>query len=168
MLFLLLFLSILIAWKWGDWRNWNLYYPTILYMILGNLVYIILSSDKPLWRYQSPIYSSYFVEALISFVVFPCTCLVFLPLYSKVSKMKGIVYILFWALLYTSVEWLSVSLGYFSYHYGWNLYWSFGFNCTMFPLIILHYKKPLWVWPASIISAFLMIYLFDLRFSILK
>lgn len=169
MIFILLFLlSIFITWKWGDWRNWKLYYPTILYMILGDLTYIILSSGKPLWQYESPIFSGHFIESLIVFVVFPCTCLVFLPLYSKVRKSKRIVYILLWAFLYISVEWLSVRLGFFSYHNGWNLYWSFGFDCIMFPLLILHYKKPLWVWPPSIILAFLMIYLFELPFAIIK
>jgi len=168
LLFSLLLLSIFIAWKWGDWRNWKLYYPTILYMILGDLSYIILSDFKLLWQYESPIFSTHFVEALIAFVVFPCTALVFLPLFSKVSKSKWILYIIFWAFVYTSVEWTSLSLGYFSHHNGWNLYWSFGFNCLMFPMLILHYKKPLWVWPPSIAFAFLMIYLFDLPFTLLK
>lgn len=168
LIFILLFISIFITWKWGDWRNWELYYSTILYMIFADLAYIILSFNKPLWQYESPIFSSHFVESLIAFVVFPCTCLVFLPLFSKVSKPKALVYILLWALLYSCVEYVSFRLGYFSYHYGWNLYWSFGFNCLMFPLLILHYKKPLWVWPPSIALAFLTIYLFDLRYAIFK
>jgi len=168
LIFMLLFLSILIAWKWGDWRNWQLYYPTVLFMVLGDLSYIIISNAKPLWQYESPIFSSNFVEALICLVVFPCTCLIFLPLCSKVSKSKRIVYILFWASLYTSVEWISFSLGYFSHQNGWSFYWSFGFNCAMFPLLLLHFKKPLWVWPVSITLAFVTIYLFKLPFAILK
>jgi len=168
LIFILLFIAILIAWRWGDWRNWKLYYPTVLYMILGDLSYIIISNTKPLWQYESPIFSRHFVEALIVFVVFPCTCLVFLPFYAKVSKSKKIIYILFWALLYTSVEALSLRLGYFSHHNGWNLYWSFSFNCIMFPLLLLHFKKPLWVWPVSITLAFLTVLYFDIPFGILK
>ena len=162
--------SILIAWKWGDWRNWKLYYPTMLYFIIGDLSYIILTSNKPLWEFESSIISSDFVEFLIAAVCFPCTCFVFFALYSKVSKSKRIVYLLllFAASLYTSIEWLSYRLGFISYHNGWDLYWSFLFNCIMFPLLLLHYKKPVWVWPISITSAFIVIYLFDLPFSILK
>ena len=165
---LLSLLSILIAWRLGDWRNWKLYYPTILYLILSDLIYIILSSDKPLWQYESRILTGDFVEFLIAFVVFPCTCLVFIPFYPKVGKWKKIVYILFWTFIYTSVECLSFCLGFFTYHNGWNLFWSFAFNSTMFPLILLHYKKPIWVLPPSIALGSLMVYLFDLPFSILK
>lgn len=168
LIFVLLLFSILIAWKWGDWQNWTLYYPTILYMILGDLAYIILSRDKLLWEYKSSIFTGDFAQALILFVVFPCTCLVFLPLYSKVKKRSRILYILLWAFIYISVEWLSFRLGFFTYHNGWNLYWSFGFDCLMFPLLILHYNKTLWVWPVSITLAFFMIYYFNLPFAILK
>src|SRR5665647_1352836 len=119
---LLSLVSILIAWKWGDWRNWKLYYPTILYMILGDLTYIILSSNKPLWEYESRLLNGDFAEFLIAFIVFPCTVLAFIPFYPKVGMWKKIVYLLFWASLYTSIEWLSFHLGFFSYHNGWNLY----------------------------------------------
>ncbi|KUO74447.1 MAG: hypothetical protein APF81_14550 [Desulfosporosinus sp. BRH_c37] len=165
-------LSILIAWKWGDWRNWKLYYSTILYMILGDLTYIILSSNKPLWEYESRIISGDFAEFLTAIVVFPCTCLIYFELYSKVIKAKRIAYIpflfLFSSSIYSAIEWLSFRMGAFSYHNGWNIWWSFGFNCIMFPLLLLHYKKPLLVWPISIAFAFLMINYFHLPFTIMK
>jgi hypothetical protein len=165
-------LSIVIAWKWGDWRNWKLYYPTILYMILGDLSYIIATSNRPLWQYESQIFKGEFSEFVIAFVAFPSTCLVFFACYSKVVKSEKIVYVplffLFSASLYTSIEWLSYRLGFFSYHNGWNIYWSFAFNCMMFPLLLLHYKKPLLVWLPSIILAVLLIYFFNLPFHIIK
>ena len=89
---ILTLLTILIAWKWGDWRNWKLYYPTILYFIIGDLTYIILSSHKHLWEYESRILSGDFVEFLIAFVVFPCSCLIFFELYSKISNYKDNIY----------------------------------------------------------------------------
>lgn len=165
---LLALFSIVIAWKWGDWHNWKLYYPTIMYMILGDLTYLILAKNNPLWEYESNVLSHDSVELLNAFVVFPCICLVIIPLYLRVSKSKRIAYLLCCAFLYTIEEWLSFKLGYFSYHNGWNLYWSFAFDCIMFPLLILHFKKPLWVWPLSITLAFLIIYLFHLPFTLLK
>ncbi|WP_407312310.1 CBO0543 family protein [Desulfosporosinus sp. SB140] len=170
-------ISILIAWKWGDWRNWKLYYPTILYFIIGDLCYIILSNDKPLWKYESPVFSSDFIECLIAFIVFPCSCLVFFQIYAKVNKIKikikwkGIAYTLFFLFgssIYTFAEWLSFKLGSISYHNGWNLYWSFGFNYITNGLLLLHFKKPLWVWIPSIFFASLMIYLFHFPFTIFK
>jgi len=170
----LLFLSIFIAWRWGDWRNWTLYYPTILYMIIGDLTYIFVSTNKTLWEYESPIFNGDFIELIIAFVIFPCTCLVFFALYSKVNKssknkiMTHIFLFLFSAIVYTSIECLSCISGFFSYHNGWSIYLSFGFNCIMFPLLLLHYKKPFWAWFVSIPLAFLIIHLFHLPFEILR
>jgi len=31
------FLYLFAAWKWGDWKNWREYYPTILFFIIGDL-----------------------------------------------------------------------------------------------------------------------------------
>lgn len=162
-------LAILLTWKWGDWQNWQLYYPTILYMIIGDLTYLNLASNKPLWQYESRNYSGDFIEFLIAFIVFPCTCFIFFSLYAKARKYKSIVvYILFFifcAFIYTSFEGFSFLLGFISYNNGWNLYWSFALNLTMFPLILLHYKKPLWVWLPSIACAFIVIYKFSLPFG---
>lgn len=169
---LLSLISIFVAWKWGDWRNWKLYYPTILYMIIVDLVSITLTSSKPLWKYESPLISSYFAELLIAFVIFPCTCFIFFQFYAKVNHSKRIaIYILFFlicALVYISIEYLAFRLGFFSYHNGWNLYWSFVIDCIMFPLLLLHYKKPLWVWLPTIITATFVVYLFNLPLVIIK
>lgn len=169
---ILLLLAVVLAWKWGDWRNWKQYYPTILYMIVGDLVYLVLSRNKPLWKYESSIFNGDFIEFLIAFVVFPCTCFIYFELYSKVIKTRRKVYIpllfLFGASVYTAIEWLSFRLGAFSYHNGWNIYWSFGFNCIMFPLLLLHFQKPVLAWLLSIVLAFLMIYYFQLPFTLMK
>jgi hypothetical protein len=141
-------------------------------MIIGNLTYIILSNNKPLWKYESPIISGDFAALLIAFVVFPCTCFLFFQLYSKVNNSKRIpvfiLFFLFWTFVYTSIEYLSFYLGFFSYHNNWNIYWSFAVNLTMFPLLLLHYKKSLWVWLPSIACAFFVIYRFNLPFFIFK
>ncbi|HEX9062129.1 MAG TPA: hypothetical protein VF941_18280, partial [Clostridia bacterium] len=55
-------------------------------------------------------------------------------------------YILFWALLATGIELLSVLLGLFRYLNGWNPGYSFVFDIVALFLLILHYKKPLLTW----------------------
>ncbi|WP_374214218.1 CBO0543 family protein [Candidatus Desulfosporosinus nitrosoreducens] len=161
--------SVIITWKWGDWRNWKQYYSTILYLIIGDLSCVLLTTNKTLWQFESPTISNDFSEFLIAFICFPCTCLVFFALYAKVQSYRKTVYIslffLFCATLYTSIEWLSFKLGFITYHNGWSLYWSFGLNFIMFPLLLLHYKKSLLVWPLSLILAAAMIYWFDLPFN---
>lgn len=45
-------LFLLACWKWGNWRNWKEYYPTILYFIIGDLSYKVLFYNKTLWEYR--------------------------------------------------------------------------------------------------------------------
>lgn len=46
---------IFAMWKWGDWKNWQKYYPTILLFIIGDFIYLYLLSDLyPMWRYNPP------------------------------------------------------------------------------------------------------------------
>ena len=171
---LLSLFAILIAWKWGDWRNWKLYYPTILFFIIGDLTYVLVSTNKTLWEYDSPILNGDFIEILIAFVIFPCTIFLFFALYLKVKRSSNnkilihLLFFLFCSFVYTSVECLSCLLGFFSYHNGWSIYWSFGFNCIMFPLLLLHYKNPFWAWLTSITLGYLVVYFFNLPFAILK
>jgi len=51
-LIILIIMSIFLCWKYGDWKNWKLYYPTILYLIIGDLACNILTARMPLWSYN--------------------------------------------------------------------------------------------------------------------
>lgn len=46
MIQLLACLFILVCYKWGDWRNWKTYYPTILFLIAGTLFTILLQQPN--------------------------------------------------------------------------------------------------------------------------
>ncbi|RJQ24897.1 MAG: hypothetical protein C4589_12130 [Peptococcaceae bacterium] len=165
--FVVAFMAFFVAWKWGDWKNWQIYYPTILYFIIGDLVYIILTYNYPLWKCESVIVNNTFNDLLIAVVVYPSTVLLFLP-YIPEKTTNQITYIVMWAIIYSVIEWVYYSLGYFSYHNGWNIGWSILFNFIMFPLLWLHYKKPLLAWPISMVLAFLVIIIFRIPFSSMK
>ena len=52
-LLILVVFSLTIAWKYGDWRHWKLYYATSLYWIIGDITCSYLTYNKPLWTYHS-------------------------------------------------------------------------------------------------------------------
>lgn len=158
---------VLAALKWGDLRNWKLYYPTILYFGIGDLVYNFLTCNNPLWVYESPIFHHTFSDLLIIATAFPSFVLLFLPYYPD-KFIKQIGYIAIWVFITSTLEYISYSLGYFSYHNGWSVWWSAVHNCIAFPLLRLHYKKPLLVWPISVVLAIGTLLYFDLPFRILK
>lgn len=147
-------IMILIAWKWGDWRNWKLYYSTMQFYIVFDFLYSLITYNYPLWAYESPLLKTTFSDILISFAFVPATILIYLYHIPKGLK-KQITYNLVWVVIYSVTEIISYSLGYFSYHHGWAIWWSVLFNCVMFPLLFLHYKKPLWA--VSLAFAFTII-----------
>jgi len=64
------------------------------------------------------------------------------------------------------MEFISYITGAFSYHNNWNIGYSIIFNCLMFPILILHYKKPLLAFLVCSILAFLLMAFFEIPIKI--
>lgn len=147
------------CWKWGDWRNWRLYYPTILYACIGNLVYDVLTYNRALWAFGSTVYHYPFLDLAIMALLYPSTVILFLTHFPGQTGRK-ILYVALWTFLYTLIEaaaWLTKGFIYFN---GWNTLYSLGFNAVMFPLFRLHFKRPLLAWPISAAMAFCVVWWF--------
>jgi len=166
-LIILIIISSFLGWKYGDWKNWKLYYPTILYMIIGDISCDILTYRWPLWSYNIMFLNHISTDLLVIIFLYPSTIILFLTYYPKLIK-KQMAYILLWVFIYSLVEYISSVLDGFSYSNGWTLGWSILFNCIMFPLLYLHYKKPLWVWPISMALALLVLYIFKIPLDLLR
>ena len=160
-------IMLICAWKWGDWKNWKSYYPTMLFFALGNFTYGLLTYNYPLWEYESPLLKTTYINLLISLIFFPATLLIYLPHFPKGLK-KQVPYILFWVIIYTIIERVSYMLGFFSYHHGWNIWWSVLFNFIMFPTLQLHHKKPHWALLISVIVAIAVLTYFKVPFNSMK
>jgi hypothetical protein len=160
MVFIILATAFVIsAWKWGDWKNWKLYHPTILYFLYGDMFYNYLTSHYPLWIHP-PIFpiDSYLVVKLLVQLCFACTPLIYLGHYPK-ERWKVILWIGFWVILYSSIEGGLLLIGAMKHYNGWTLLHSVFFNCLMFPMLRLHFKRPLlaYILSAPIIIALLTI-----------
>lgn len=155
------------AWKIGDWKNWKLYYPTILYFIVGEFLYGLLCYNYMLWSFESPLLKKTFSEILIAFVFYPSTVLIYLP-HMPSGLIKRIPYILLWVGIFTITEEISLLLGFFSYHNGWNIWLSVLFNSAMFPMLWLHYKRPLWACILLIAAAGIGLVMFNVPISSMK
>lgn len=145
----------------GKWKKWREYYPTILYVIIGNLVCELFFYHHPLWAFGSISYDMPVIDIIVMVLLFPATVILFLAYYPKIIYQQ-ILYILLWVAIFILKEVIACLSGGFMYLNGWTLYYSLLFDLTMFPLIRLHYKKPLAVWPVSAALAFLMIWWFRL------
>lgn len=144
---------ILGCWKWGDWKNWRLYYPTILYVAAIDLLTNFLTARYPLWEYDHIIINHTFSNIFIILTVMPSTVILFLSRFpAKIGRQ--IAHIVIWVILYSTIEYISFKLGLFIYKNSWNAVWSTGFNIVMFIMMRLHFNKPLLALP---LSAVLMI-----------
>ena len=159
-------LSIFACWKWGEWKDWRVYYPTILYGIIGDLAYNFVFFNHTLWQYEK------FINHTISdifnaFLVFPWIIILVLSRWPQ-GLLKQSAYILAWAVGLSVLEYGSNLFGFFSYHNEWNIFWSFAVYVGAFILLRVHYKHPLVVWPISAALAIATAILFDLPFSVIK
>lgn len=144
-----------IVYQAGDWRNWRKYYPTILFFACGDLIYNVVFYEKMLWVFKNPSLSHKFTDFLCVVVVFTCTILIYLPHYPKPWK-KQILYVGYWVLLYSTIEWLFTVLGGIKYDNGWSLTWSVIHNIYQFILIRIHQDRPLLAWTLAIIILFII------------
>lgn len=171
---LLLLLFILAGWKWGDWKNWRQYYPSILFFILGDLLYNYLLYNHTMWQFhtsfdQFVLPNHTLISIAVAFISFPVKVLIYLGHFPEnKSKFTQFMYIFAWVLFFTLFEFGALSLGILSHHNGWNLFTTFLFYFVIFVMLRLHQNRPLLAWIASFgVILFLCIY-FDVPISSLK
>lgn len=150
----------------GASKKWTLYYDTILYIALCNLLYNFICRDFQLWIYNADLLLNHVNTELVnSFVLLPSlvvTYLHFLP--SSSSLRRKTIYYCAWVFGLSALELIWYLTGYISYEHGWNLFYSILFDFVMFFTLELHHKnvkKALVLSAATILS---LIILFNVPF----
>jgi hypothetical protein len=153
------------AYKWGDWKNWKKYYPTMCFFGMGDLIYVTVFNDKPLWDFPTNFLVSPLDELLLIFGCFFPTTLVFLSRYPK-KLFCQIAYNSMWIGIYMFLELINYKLGTIEYYNGWNIWWSLLHNTIQFPLIALHYKNPILTWIIALIFLVVVMKIFNVPFIV--
>lgn len=147
------------AWRWGDWKHWRRYHLTFFYLCFCDVLYYFLTCHYPLWRLEPKgIVSSQAAAITIEFVIFVCSTLIYLGRFPNGLR-KSVIWIAFWVILYTSIEWGLLQFGVFTYFHGWTLLKSLMFNILAFPIIRLHFTRPLLTVILSIPITILLLFL---------
>ncbi|MRH45038.1 hypothetical protein GH741_20555 [Aquibacillus halophilus] len=152
MIFILLVVAFIFAtWRWGDWRNWKLYHSTILYFLYNDMLYGYLTNfHYPLWIHV-PVFpfDSFSVVKILAQICFACTPLIYLGCYPK-ERRNVILWIGFWIILYSSIEGGLLIISAVQHFNGWTLTYSVLFNMMMFPMLRLHFTRPLLAYTLSV------------------
>jgi hypothetical protein len=154
---------IFAVWKWADYRNWQKYHATMIFLSFISLVYafISFSSGVFLWRAKPDLFNSTVTEMMYSMILLPCTALLFLSGYPK-DSLKKAVYFLKYIFIYGIVEAVMSATGRMVYGNGWTIWLSVIFDCLMFPAIIIHYKHPIIAYIVFILIMIFGIWFFKL------
>jgi hypothetical protein len=146
----------------GDWRNWETFYPTMLYISLGTSLYEFIShSHFHLWELQeSSLLNLMNVHFVHNLLINPLLGFVYLSNYPSRPK-KQTTYTLKWILIFLLLEWVCYRFNLLSYHNGWHLGWSTLFIIIMFPMIRLHHVHKVWALILSIFVVSFYLVIFD-------
>ncbi|SMD09413.1 CBO0543 family protein [Sporomusa malonica] len=136
------------VWKWGDWKNWKKYYPTVLFVMVVNLGASYITYHHGLWNYHQDqlVKTQSTVELINSFVMLPSSTFVFLSNFPVNRKLYQYGYILLWVLIFSSLEYIDKTIGGIYYSNGWLWQISTIFDIAMFSIIRLHHLSPLRAW----------------------
>lgn len=164
--FVIVAVFIAASFLWGDWKRWKEYYPTVLYVIIGDITYNLLFYQYSLWIYTGFINNT-FADLAVAFVIFPCTVNLYLVNFPK-KPIHAALYVLFWTALATALEYISIRTGCIAYDHGWNLFWSALLCFIAFILIKVHDWRPLVAWPISFACGIATLIIFKIPFSLIK
>nr|WP_155668470.1 CBO0543 family protein [Ornithinibacillus caprae] len=153
---------------WGDWRNWRKYYPTILFFIIGDLLYNFLLYKKSMWLFHDLILPNHTTITILAMIVsYSVTVFIYLGRFPKGWKKRSFWFLL-WSGLYLLIEYVNSKLGFITYHNGWNMWWSVFLTGVIFLILPIHQKRPLTAWLISIIVIISLLTIFDVKIGDLK
>lgn len=160
-----LLISFLVAvYKLADWKNWQKYYPTILFVMVLNLFASFITYHHALWCYNPDflVKTETVVELANSFIMLPATAFIFLSKFPDSRQLYQCSYILLWVGLYAGLEFLDhYIVGGISYKNGWSWPTSGIFDVVIFSTIWLHYLRPVWAWIISLAVLAIILFSFD-------
>jgi general stress protein CsbA len=141
------------AWKWADWRNWEKYYPTILFVMLVNMSVGYLGYHHSFWIFNPDVLvnTETVVELLNTYVSLPATTLLFLSRLPSQGGQQQWKHTFLWVFIYGAIEGIDhYFIGGISYGHGWSYGCSLLFDCAMFIIIRVHYTRPLLGWTMTL------------------
>jgi len=169
------FIWLFALWKWGDWKNWHKYYPTLLFFMIGDFLYLYLLSDHyPMWKYNPSDgdgklgLTNTHITLSIMLIKYPATTIIYLTHLPERKFVKQVLYIVFWVILYSFNELIDLFFNLIKYYNGWNFIWSILFNVVMFTCLAIHHRKPPFAWLISIMFILFLWHQFDVPSTVFR
>lgn len=156
------------SYKWGDWRNWTDYYPTILFFIIGDFIYNFLLYEKSMWLFHDFLLPNHTMITLLAMVAtYSATVLIYLGRFPS-GWIKRTLWFVFWSAIFLVSEYFNYKFGFITYHNGWNFGWSVLFTAIIFLILPIHHKSPMLAWLFSTVIIVSLLLIFNVKISDMK
>lgn len=162
-------LWIVASFKFAD-RNWQQYYPTILFAALGNALYEVICYKYQLWQMEPNGLKYAMIPILLLILIgMPLSTWIYLSNFPfKKGILKQIIYISIFLALFVILEYIAIKVGSITYHHDWNLFWSFIFVVVMFIILPIHHYHPLLALILSAVFAIILCLIFNVSLDKMK
>ncbi|MCA1054955.1 hypothetical protein LCM10_08160 [Rossellomorea aquimaris] len=145
----------------GKWSRWKDFLPTIYYFSFFNMFYQYISlSIKKVWELEQVFISQFITDFVYTFIAYPALVVMFLHKFPDHLRSK-VLYVAQYILVSVFIEWIAYQSGNIVYFNGWTIWWTAFFYSTMYPMLYLHYVKPLTAYVLSFILIAFYFYMFD-------
>jgi len=169
--FVLLLGFVFSAWKWGDWKNREKYYPTVLFIMVVNLGASYLTYHYALWNYSPDtlVKTHTILEFINCFIILPSAAFTYLSKFPSNNKFHQFAYIALWVLIFSGLEFIDhYIIGGIYYTNGWSWLTSTIFDCAIFSILRLHHLNPLRAWIITFLLTAFILVIFNFGFAEMK
>jgi len=168
--FLLVCAFIIGVYRFGDWKNLQSYYPTMLFVMVVNLSSCLLTYHHVLWGFGPDFFvtTSTVVELLNSYIALPATVFIFLSRFPSSGRLLQYAYFALWIFIFSTIELIDYTLGGISYQNGWSWRISTLFDFAIFSIVKIHHSKPFLAWSITFFLAAIILFLFDFHTAEMK
>jgi hypothetical protein len=164
-------LTLIVAWRFANWRKWREYYSTILFTIVVDFSISLLTYNHSLWHYGKTLFlpNHTLTDITLNFFHYPFIILLYLSRYPYESRtLRQLAHIALFVVVLSLIESMFMQIKLITYHNGWNYWWSIPVWLSMFIVARLHLTRPLWAWLSFFGGTVFLVWYFHLPINKLK
>lgn len=142
----------------SNWKGWRNYQSTILFLIAGSFMMHLITYNYLLWDQSSDLGGNLINDFVVTLFAYPPVVMACLTNYPfEKGIIKKCIYISYWVLTWTLTEGFLYLFGSYHYEHGWTLWKSMLLDYVLFPMLVIHYTRPLLAYVLFLIGTILFV-----------
>ncbi|MBN3545115.1 CBO0543 family protein [Fictibacillus barbaricus] len=148
----------IIAFFKSDWKRWQDYHATILFIIAADFYVSLITYNYTLWDLSSELGGHLLNDTLLAVLFFPPVILLYFTYYPKHKGIfRKVLYLMLWVLLFTGIEIAEYYLDNINYDNNWGIMESLFLNIALFIALTVHPARPFFAYFLFLLYVILLI-----------